>query len=381
MNFNFDNSTSLAPTEFSSLESSSQGEFSNLLPKAAQEKIVQPPKQEERVGQSKPLSQDEQELEEQEEILQPLSPEDQRDRERFESYLKQKSLEGCCDWGKILAEIRDRRLYRSTHKTFEDYCQEKYEITRRQADYLIKFPPLMDNLMRTDCSQNQPDENSSKIFANILPINMAQARHLFSLNPEQQRQVWKTVVEEAKASSKDITADFIKDIVKQYKQENNVVQDKRKRKTLPEDCQVGEIFTLISLEDREKKYNCHLCRIVELKDSRVIVEVRDGTLLTVNPENLKQKIDSPKAPQQFTQDWEKIRRQSPQDWERIRRQLPQDWERIRRLREHKSRDPGLDKILKCLGTFEPLTDGERFIVSRIEEFYKLDDCISAPVKS
>ncbi|MDV2997281.1 MAG: hypothetical protein N4J56_006986 [Chroococcidiopsis sp. SAG 2025] len=371
MNFNFDNSTSLVPTEFSALESSSQGEFSNLLPKAAQEKIVQPPKQEERVGQSKPLSQDEQEPEEQEEILQPLSPEDQRDRERLESYLKQKSLEAYYGWGQALAEIRDRKLFRSTHRAFENYCQEKYGFTRRHADYLIKFPPLMDNLMRTICSQNQPDENSIQIFANMLPTNMAQARHLFSLNTdEQQQQVWKKVLEEAKASGKDITANFIKDIVKQYKQENNVVQDKRKRKTLPENCQVGEIFTLISLEDREKKYNCHLCRIVELKDSRVIVEVRDGTLLTVNPENLKQKIDLSKAPQQFKQDWEKIRRQ-----------LPQDWERIRQLREHKSRDLGLDKILEHLGISEPLTDGERFILSHIEEYYKLDDCISAPVTS
>ncbi|PSB54623.1 hypothetical protein C7B79_34580, partial [Chroococcidiopsis cubana CCALA 043] len=84
MNFDFDDSTPLAPTESSSLESSSQGEFSNLLPKAAQAKIVQPPSPEERAEQSKPLSQDEQESEEQEEILQPLSPEDQRDRERLE---------------------------------------------------------------------------------------------------------------------------------------------------------------------------------------------------------------------------------------------------------------------------------------------------------
>ncbi|WP_199755809.1 hypothetical protein [Chroococcidiopsis cubana] len=285
-------------------------------------------------------------------------------------------MEAYYGWGQALAEIRDRKLFRSTHRTFEDYCQKKYGFTRRHADYLIKFPPLMDNLMRTDCSQNQPDKNSIQIFANILPINMAQARHLFSLNPEQQRQVWKKVVEEAKASSKDITADFIKDIVKQYKQENNVVQDKKKRTILPqedcqvvaqedcqvvaqEDCQVGEIFTLISFEDQEEKYNCCLCRIVKLKDSRVIVEVSDGTLLTVNPENLNQKIDSPEAPQQ----------------------LPQDWERIRRLRKQKSRDLGLDRILKCLGTSEPLTVGERFILSRIEEFYKLDDCISAPVTS
>ena len=39
--------------------------------------------------------------------------------------------------GNALLEIRDNRLYRESHKTFEDYCQEKWGMTDRRARMLI----------------------------------------------------------------------------------------------------------------------------------------------------------------------------------------------------------------------------------------------------
>src|SRR5258708_34156409 len=35
--------------------------------------------------------------------------------------------------GKALQVIRDGRLYRGTHPTFEDYSQDRWEMTRQQA--------------------------------------------------------------------------------------------------------------------------------------------------------------------------------------------------------------------------------------------------------
>lgn len=40
--------------------------------------------------------------------------------------------------GQALAAIRDGRLYRASHKTFEAYCQKTWEFTRRRANQLIE---------------------------------------------------------------------------------------------------------------------------------------------------------------------------------------------------------------------------------------------------
>ena len=39
--------------------------------------------------------------------------------------------------GQALLEIRDRRLYRETYGTFEEYCQERWGMTRRHANRQI----------------------------------------------------------------------------------------------------------------------------------------------------------------------------------------------------------------------------------------------------
>ena len=44
--------------------------------------------------------------------------------------------------GQALQVIRDGRLYRETHTTFEDYCQDRWEMTRQQASRLIQAWPL-----------------------------------------------------------------------------------------------------------------------------------------------------------------------------------------------------------------------------------------------
>lgn len=39
--------------------------------------------------------------------------------------------------GEALAEIRDLRLYGETHRTFEDYCGERWGISKRHANRTI----------------------------------------------------------------------------------------------------------------------------------------------------------------------------------------------------------------------------------------------------
>src|SRR5215471_844919 len=40
--------------------------------------------------------------------------------------------------GRALQEIRDRRLYREQHATFEGYCRERFRMTRQHANRTIR---------------------------------------------------------------------------------------------------------------------------------------------------------------------------------------------------------------------------------------------------
>lgn len=84
--------------------------------------------------------------------------------------------------GAALLAIRDGRLYRATHKTFEDYCQARWSMTHRRADQLIEAAGVAFNL--------------GKYFPK-LPANDTQARELAKLRDIDQILAWKTVIETA----------------------------------------------------------------------------------------------------------------------------------------------------------------------------------------
>jgi hypothetical protein len=93
------------------------------------------------------------------------------------------------DVGNALAEIRDSRLYRIEHKTFEDYCREKWGMTDNYARRLI----------------------SSAEVVKTVPIGTvtteSQARELAKVEPEHREQVVAAAVE---ATGGKITAVAIK---------------------------------------------------------------------------------------------------------------------------------------------------------------------------
>lgn len=109
-----------------------------------------------------------------------LSVQEKDERELHESIVDN-SIAGIQQIAQIgdasLKVLRDKRLYRSTHKTFEDYCQERFGITRIQAHRRIAFGQLIDDLL--------PRGNKN------LPATERQARPLTKLDtPEQQADAW-----------------------------------------------------------------------------------------------------------------------------------------------------------------------------------------------
>jgi len=109
------------------------------------------------------------------------------------------------DVGNALLEIRDARLYRTTHGTFEDYCRERWGFTRMRASQMIAAAEVVQNV--NNCLQRAPETES-------------QARPLTQLEPEQQREAWQRAMETAPEGK--ITAAHVQSVVDEYRQPAHV---------------------------------------------------------------------------------------------------------------------------------------------------------------
>ena len=249
-----------------------------------------------------------------------LTHEEERDRLHLEGQVERAFFSA----GIALQELRDRRLYRSTHKTFEDYCQERFGYSRRKMDYLIAGSEVYQNLllpsemrtncsqtdlpddqsqmrtngsqitesddnlqMRTNCSQNADDEMRTNCSQNadgktrtncsqILPTREAQVRPLTKLEPDQQREAWQKAVEQA--GGKVPSGRIVKSIVDQI----------RERTPVPNPWRKGEVAMIMVKDnpDLRGKGGCW-CVISEVHNFTCTVRLWDGEY-QVKPENLKE---------------------------------------------------------------------------------------------
>jgi hypothetical protein len=146
-----------------------------------------------------------------------LTEEEQRDRLHLERRVERAFFEA----GKALTELRDRRLYRSTYKTFEDYCRDRFGHSRQQSNYLIAAAGVYENLTTIGC-QNVENQNLTTNGTQILPRSERQVRPITKLEPEQQCEVWQTAVEEAggKVPSARVVGDVVQRIMERTKAPN-----------------------------------------------------------------------------------------------------------------------------------------------------------------
>lgn len=107
------------------------------------------------------------------------------------------------DVGNALAKIRGGKLYRLSHGTFEDYCQDRWGIARRSAYQMIAASVTVENVR--NCAQT--------------PTTESQARPLTPFNdkPELQNEIWEKAVETAPNGK--ITAKHVESVVNEYREE------------------------------------------------------------------------------------------------------------------------------------------------------------------
>jgi hypothetical protein len=86
--------------------------------------------------------------------------------------------------GTALLAIRDGKLYRTEHKTFEDYCQAKWGMSHRHANRLIEASEVMASLGPTGPILTPPE-------------NERQLRELADVVPEARLAAWAVAVETA----------------------------------------------------------------------------------------------------------------------------------------------------------------------------------------
>lgn len=255
--------------------------------------------------------------------LEELTEDEEQERHRLELKVERAFVEA----GTALRQLRDGRLYRSTHNTFETYCRDRFGFTRANATYLITGASVVDNL-----------KNLSTNGLQILPTNERQTRPLTKLEPNVQQQVWQQAVDEA--GGKVPTGRIVQGIVQRLKEKPLVKAS--------DFCTVGDAFMLTGLEGAERKYNGCWAIASELREFTIAVDVHDNTL-AVKPDNL-----------------------DPIDLPDVRRQLPQTLKRIRKLRNAGILDRCAYTVLESLGRQTYLTDVEEVMLQCLENHYKIN---------
>ncbi|MGB7416086.1 MAG: hypothetical protein WA902_17920 [Thermosynechococcaceae cyanobacterium] len=74
--------------------------------------------------------------------LSPLSASEIEERNELENTVQQAFFLA----GQSLKVLRDRKLYRETHATFESYVRDRFDFTKRKAYYLIDASKVVENL-------------------------------------------------------------------------------------------------------------------------------------------------------------------------------------------------------------------------------------------
>ncbi|MCC5653293.1 hypothetical protein LC609_26550 [Nostoc sp. XA013] len=170
--------------------------------------------------------------------------------------------------GQALMELRDRRLYRSTHRTFEEYCRERFGYSRDAAYLKISATAVYENL------QKFLPTNGQQI---PMPTNERQLRFLAKaeLEPAVQANVWQQAVEQA--GNKIPSGRIVKDVVDRIGE----------RAKVPNPYHIGEICILLPKDNPDLRGKAGYWGVVSLvAEYSCTVQTWDGDY-TVKIEQMK----------------------------------------------------------------------------------------------
>jgi hypothetical protein len=132
------------------------------------------------------------------EVLEELTPDEERERHRLELKVERAFFEA----GVALRALRDKKLYRSTHKTFELYCKDRFGFSRFSAYNKIAAAEVVDNLLSNALQK--------------LPTSERQCLPLAKLEPDEQLSIWSELTKNGQLPSGRV----VKAQVNRYKNRN-----------------------------------------------------------------------------------------------------------------------------------------------------------------
>lgn len=258
-----------------------------------------------------------------------LTQEELRDRLHLERKVERAFYEA----GKALMELRDRRLYRSTHRTFEEYCKDRFGYSRDAAYLKI--------------SATEVYENIQKFLPTIgrqipMPTNERQLRPLAKaeLEPNKQASVWEQAVDQV--GGKVPSGRVVKDIVDKI----------RERTKVPNPYQLGEICILQPKDNPDLRGKAGYWGVVtHVGEYSCTIQCWDGDYTA--------KVEQLKSLELLSEDC------------KFMQQLCM---RLRRLHEVGGRDPAVDWLLQGLGKqAKPyLSSLQSKLLAAVEREYKIE---------
>ncbi|MGF1939456.1 MAG: hypothetical protein RM347_034810 [Nostoc sp. ChiQUE02] len=170
--------------------------------------------------------------------------------------------------GQALMDLRDRRLYRSTHRTFEEYCRDRFNYSRDAAYLKISATVVYGNLQKflPTIGRQIP-----------MPTNERQLRFLAKaeLEPDVQADVWQQAVEQA--GNKIPSGRIVKDVVDRIHESTKV----------PNPYHIGEICILLPKDNPDLRGKAGYWGVVShVGEYSCTVQAWDGDH-TVKIEHLK----------------------------------------------------------------------------------------------
>ena len=184
-----------------------------------------------------------------------LSEEEQKERERLERQI----VDSFYQAGVALRELRDRKLFRSTHRTFEEYARDILGFSRIRLYQLMGAAQVYENIRE---NVNAP--------LTLLPTTEYQCRPLVKLSEREQVRAWKLAVKES--GEKAPTSNMVKQAVLEVQQ--------RATKKKPNPFTVGDIAR-IRVKDNPQLagQGGHLAIVKEASSFSCIVETALGERL------------------------------------------------------------------------------------------------------
>ncbi len=168
-----------------------------------------------------------------------------------------------------MREQTERKLYRNTHRTFEDYVKDRFGFGRSRSCRLIDAVTVVDNL--TDSPKMLPN------WQQILPTNEYQVRPLTKLEPDQQREAWRKAVESCGGSVP--SGRLVKDIVQRIKE--------KPLAPVPNPYHLGEVCRIMASSDPEIKGKGGMwCIVSEIHEFSCTVKTYQGRI-TIRLDNLR----------------------------------------------------------------------------------------------